>query len=448
MHHAKPLRVEAASVSKLTEKGRGRCVVPASTIRPSKSFDLANAYPGEQVQVLVGQRRNAWLLRVLEPHAGRREAVCSHFGSCGGCTFLNLQYATQLELKWQPIFNRLFSISPNSQYHQPVGSPRELHYRTKLEFTFAPDAAGKTEIGFHWTGRFDRVVDLQTCYLSPAVQSALLRTTREWAKAQGLSAYHPRRHEGELRYLVLRHSSCSTQWLATLVTSPAVQPEQIQDWVERVSALGPVGLIWARQESSAGAVKPDSEELVFGQPKIEEYLGDLRFEVGWRSFYQANPLAYRLLLDQAREWGGLTAGKRLIDLFCGVGTVGLYLQNGLDGLRLTGVEEVEPAVLDARSAASANGKTADFHCSLAQDWSDFDCDLLVLDPPRSGCHPKLIQSLVETGPQKILYISCNPEAFARELSVLSSSYQMTQVQAFDFFPQTRHIELLAELVRK
>lgn len=428
-------------------------------------LDLPLVYPGETVEVLVGQRKNAWLWKVVNPTLGRREPVCGHFGSCGGCSLLNLDYPQQLQLKWSPVRQALAMAAPEAHLLAPVPSPQQLHYRTKLEFTFCPSFrpreehrvpaqdAERAEVGFHWSGKFDRVVDVKRCYLARGPQVELLAHTRQWAKDWQLQAWHPRQHRGHLRYLVYRHAASppnldpsSGHWLASLVTSPEVSRQALEDWTERLRPYQPAGLWWATQTSLSPAVFPDAQFLLWGREKIVEQLGQLRFEVGWRSFYQANPNSYLLLLNTVVEW--VSHPQHILDLYCGVGSIGLYLQSHFVQAKLCGVEEVAPAVEDARQAAVANGRVAQFYCSPAQDWEDLQTDLLVLDPPRSGCHPKMVEKVSERGPSQLIYISCNPQAFLREWSTLKQNYRLVKAQAFDFFPQTRHLELLAYLVRR
>lgn len=429
----KPLRLETHKVVRWTEKGLGRTV-------GGKSVDLFGVYPGEELEVLVGQRGNAWPSRVLVPSPDRREPICPHFGSCGGCTLQSLDYTAQLALKTANLNRKLLELDPEMELLAPVPSPDVYHYRSKVEFSFQ-----KTDVGFHWRGRFDHVVNVERCFLAPQPHAEILRRTREWAREHGLVGHNPRTHEGPLRYMIFRRAS-GGDWLAVLIVSPEVTRERAMDWAHRLQDLQPRALVWATQTSIAGAVKPDSQELLYGEPYLRETLGHLNFRLSWQSFFQSNPRAYLKLLETAREWANLKSGDSLLDLFCGIGTIGLFLQP--EGGKLTGVESVPEAIVDAHQAAELNGRVGDFHCAQAQDWTDLNTDLLVLDPPRSGCHPKLIERLLTEGPQRILYISCNPNLWIKEAQALAPHYRIVKAQPFDFFPHTRHVELLALLERR
>lgn len=395
---------------------------------------LFGTLPQDTVDVLVAKRRKGthpgWTSRVLAPAAARVEPRCPHFAACGGCTLQHVSYSTQLKLKAAPVEQGLAAAGCLIEPGCPAPAP--FYYRSKVELSFDPSG----RLGFNRRRRFDQVVDVQECFLAPPGNRAILAAVRRWA--HGRPGWNPRTHTGHLRYFVLRRSSATAEWLAVLVTAPGEPPAEL---AAELSALDATGVLWVEQTSVAGAIVPEREHLLAGRGQIVEKLGELEFHLSWRSFFQSNPPAYRKLLDTARAWLGPT--RRLLDLYCGIGTIGLYLAPH----QLVGVEAVEPAVEDARRNAERNGRTAEFICAPAESWTNFDCDVLVLDPPRSGCHPKVLQRVEAEGPATVLYISCNPERLLTELNALPS-YRPVRAQVFDFFPQTRHIECLTLLVRR
>ena len=437
--HRKPLRLETLRVVSWTERGLGRTAATSQR----RALDLFGVYPGEELEVLVGSRGNAWPFQLLSPSPQRREPVCPHFGSCGGCSLQSLDYTAQLTLKTASLLKRLAGLAPDCVILPPEPSPVVHHYRNKVEFSFQ-----HSSLGFHWRGRYDHVVAVDRCFLTPAPHVELLRRTREWAERLGSTGgpgWNPRTQSGILRYLIFRRAT-SGDWLAVLIGSPELTRSAALEWADALADLGPRTLVWGTQASTACAVKPDFQEVLVGEPFLRESLGALQFRLSWQSFFQSNHAAYLRLLKRAREWCDLPPGADLLDLFCGIGTIGLYLQP--EGGRLTGVESVPEAIEDARQAAALNGRQGQFHCSLAQDWPALDCDLLILDPPRSGCHPKLIERLIQSGPGRILCVSCNPHLWLKELEQLQASYRLLKAQPFDFFPHTRHVELLALLQRR
>ncbi|MCA9779476.1 MAG: 23S rRNA (uracil(1939)-C(5))-methyltransferase RlmD, partial [Candidatus Eremiobacteraeota bacterium] len=385
---------------------------------------------------------------VLEPSELRREAPCRHFGVCGGCTMQQMAEATALELKVRPHYEMLRTRFPEAVIKPPVSSPTAFSYRTKVELTFLNQRNGESSLGFHRRGRFDRGVDVGRCWLTPLPPS-LLDNLREWRDKYDLRGWDPRANDGDLRYLVYRHASRIEQNLAALVVNgeTAFDQEVVDELVSRLKQCGVSGAYWVAQSSVAGAVVPDEVRHLYGDRVLQEQLGKLQFELGWNSFFQVNPPAYERLLETMRAWRETPAGGRVLDLFCGVGSIGLSLYQ--PGDELLGVELVEQAVIDARENARRNEIEARFEHRTAESVLKFETDLLILDPPRSGCHPSLLAMLEKNAPaEEMFYVSCNPHRLAEELDQLQIRYRLVRAQAFDFFPQTHHAELLLHFKRR
>lgn len=433
----RPLPSEILHFDSWTSRGEGEATRAGGSL--ARAFAAA---PGDAARCLVGGRkkgaREAWLQEVLQPGPGRVEPRCPHFGVCGGCTLQHLAPEAQLELKSRPVLAMLREAAGDFEALPSRPAPSPWYYRGKVELSFVGPA-----LGFNRRGRFDRVVDVRECFIGPAGNRAILEAARSWARRSGLPGWNPRTQEGVLRYLVLRRSHATGQWLAALVTAEPPAGWPVEELADELQALGATGVIHAVHTSPAGAVRVDRSEVLRGQDRIVERLGALEFDLSWRSFFQSNPPAFARMLEEAREWTGVPPGDRVLDLFCGVGTVGLSL-----GGRLVGVEAVPEAIEDARRNAARAGVEAEFHVGNSEDWPELACDLLVLDPPRSGCHPKLIRRLPTEGPDRILYVSCNPARLADELGVLQEAYALRRVRLYDFFPQTPHVEALCLLERR
>ncbi len=429
---------------------KGRFWIPT----PQGRLLFFGGLPGEKVTVRRGRpgRRGLEqgdLLRVDEPSPLRRSAICSHYGVCGGCTLAHLEPEQALVLKAGPHYRQLRELCPEIELHPPVPSPASYSYRTKVELSFLETPVSPVSLGFHRRGRFDRLVDVHRCWLTP-MDPELPDAVRAWARRWGLRGWNPRTHRGDLRYLIYRQSATDGRSLAVLVyaTARPLSPEERADLERCLAAHGVDGAYLVGQSSVAGAVVPETQEHLFGETHLYETLGELRFRLDWRSFFQTNPPAYRLLLDQMKAWRYSPEGAHILDLFCGIGSIGLYLQSPAD--RLRGIETVEEAVVDARRNAELNGRVARFEvCSAEEALDRLDCDLLILDPPRSGCHPKLLEALpTGTTASELFYVSCNPERLQVELPELLGSYRVVQARAFDFFPQTHHLEILLHLQRR
>ncbi|MFN8606661.1 MAG: 23S rRNA (uracil(1939)-C(5))-methyltransferase RlmD [Vulcanimicrobiota bacterium] len=419
----------------ITSKGLSRLHIES---HPRQGLELFGALPEESLMVQLGSRRNVWMQEVLQPNPRRREPRCPHYGPCGGCTLQHLEQASQLSLKSQRIYGML---PAGVELLPPLASPQPFHYRTKVEFSFA-----RHDLGFHRRGCFDRAVNVERCWIAPPAHHSVLNATRQWQAAHQLSGWDARSQQGDLRYLLVRQANNAdlepAEWLALLVTRAGLDSAVVEDWAARQPESG--GLLWVEQTSTAGAIVAEREHLLRGPERIQQKLGELTFRLGWRSFFQSNPPAYRLLLDQLRGW--LAEPASLLDLYCGIGSIGLYVAP--PGCRLVGVENVAPAIEDARRCAQELGRSVEFHVRAAEDWEDWDgFEAAIVDPPRGGCHPRLVQRLVERGPREVFYVSCNPERFVAELAQLKSAYRLEKAVACDFFPQTAHVELLGWLRR-
>ena len=379
------------------KKGRFWLPLPNS----EKKLLFYGGVPGEEVVVRRGKRgrrgEQGDLLRVTSPSMDRRFPVCRHFGVCGGCTLQHLPEAIALRVKSQPHYELLGQLAPQARLLPPISSPGSFCYRTKVELTFLRDHSGQTTLGFHRRGRFDRGVDLGKCWLSP-MSPRLPAGLRAWMSRHGLRGWHPRTNDGDLRYLLYRHASRGNQDLAALVINSdlSLTETAVRELKECLQECGVGGALLISQSSVAGAVVADETEALYGEQLLVESLGKLTFELGWNSFFQVNPRAYERLLAAMREWREAPVGSRILDLFCGVGSIGMSLYQ--EGDDLLGVELVEQAVIDARRNASRNNIPARFEQRSAEDWDRFETDLLVLDPPRSGCHPKLVKLLREKAP--------------------------------------------------
>ena len=359
-----------------------------------------------------------------------------------------LDEESALLLKTQCHYDMLRAAFPEAVYEPPVASPLPFRYRTKVELTFMSSRGGEETLGFHRRGRFDRGVDIVRCWLTP-LSTELVSALRSWRDRHNLKGWDPRANSGDLRYFVYRHASCSDQDLGALVVNAdsVISDETLADLRRSLQASGLSGAVLVKQTSVAGAVVPDNVEPLFGELTLKDKVGELDFELGWNSFFQVNPRAYARLLQAMRRWRLSPAGEKVLDLFCGVGSIGLSLYQ--PGDELLGIESVEQAVVDARANARRNRIEATFEHRTAESVLNFDTDLLILDPPRSGCHPSLLKKLREKRPaEELFYVSCNPHRLKEELEDLRVGYRLLRAQAFDFFPQTHHVEMLLQFVRR
>jgi tRNA (uracil-5-)-methyltransferase len=358
------------------------------------------------------------------------QPVCPYFGTCGGCALQDVEYARQVQVKQAALRDLL------KRDLVLVPSPQPYGYRYKMEFV-----AAFGRLGFRLMGNYRQVVDLRECHLVQPRVSALLEDLHGWMRDYNIEGYDYMRHQGDLRYVVTRHAFSSDALLVNLVTGSTetrIEPllEKLAKKVESVA--------WVVNSSITDAAYGQVQRIL-GQPEIRQQVGRFHFLLGPQTFFQNN-----LLLVEAmfQEIAAHVSG-RVMDLFCGVGSIGVFCSDKAS--RIDGVETMPESIDLARRNAALNGVSQAFY--TATDSSDYLTtydgpvpDTVVVDPPRCGLAPRLIRKLLRMGPGRIVYVSCNPEAFAQDLPQFPN-YALSSLKAFDMFPQTPHVELVAVLDR-
>jgi len=353
--------------------------------------------------------------------------VCKHFGDCGGCSFQDRPYAEELREKGRNLKALL------GREVEVVASPRELGYRTRMDYVFA---WGK--LGLRKRGDPRGVLDLEECHLPDPEAFACILRVKEALHRLRIESYSYLRHKGYLRYVTLRCAPVSGQRLLVFLTNgddPALDPllQEARSWAD--------GVAWAistrRADVSAGEVIETA-----GRTWIEEEVGNLRLRFGATSFFQANPWQTARLYEHV----GARARGRTVDLFCGVG--GLALSAAAGAEEVTGLDSNEEAIAHARANARCNGiEKVRFESGDARGFLDgLTCDTLILDPPRGGCGYRNLPKIVRAAPSRVIYVSCNPKLFATERAWFRD-YDLTDLRAFDLFPRTPHVELVATFDR-
>lgn len=429
---------------------------------------IPGALPGERVLAVPVQRRRQYdrmrLIRVLSPSPDRRPPLCPHTTVCGGCVLQVLDYPAQLAAKAAQVRDCLARIGritvPESG--PPVPSPGTTAYRNKMEYTFSTrgwQADGPpTEpfpspaLGLHVPGRFDAVFDLDHCVLPSAASLAALDAVRVFARKHALEAWRSDGDTGLLRHLVVREGTHTGEILIGLVArhDAPVFSELAPLLVERVPGL--VGIVLVVNNTLASVARGDTERILHGRSFLREKLSGIEFTLSVQSFFQTNTRGAEALVDVVREEVADRRGGRLLDLYCGAGTMGLALAGSFS--EVLGVEHVSSAVADARANAARNGITnTRFLEAPVEAWLEgktpddvepptkpLDSGVLV-DPPRSGLHPRAVRGLLALAPPWILHVSCNPSTLARDAALLvDGGYRPVRLRIVDMFPHTAHVE--------
>jgi 23S rRNA (uracil1939-C5)-methyltransferase len=414
--------------------------------------------PGDTVRARVTkvQRRHAEALatEVLKSGPQRVEAPCQHYPACGGCRFQDLAYDAQAAAKEAQVADALRRIGGIAEPPLEPILPAEdiFHYRNKLEYSFTQLADGPT-LGFHKTGRWDEVLEIEKCWLTTDLGNAIRNTVREWARGDRLVAYDQSEHTGYLRHLVVREGRNTGQVLVVLVTG-AGEKFDTGGFVDMLRQFPEVRSIhWSVNESSAEVTNLPTK-LLWGEDAIEEELCGLRFRVRPNAFLQTNTRMAEKLYGLAREFAALTGGETVYDLYCGIGTIGLTLAR--DALTVWGIEVSEESVACALENAELNGigNVAFFAGNVGQSLEDLhersgDPDVVVVDPPRAGLAGKALKRLGEVGAPRIVYVSCNPTTLAGDAKRLRNDYgyELVRARPVDMFPHTPHVETVAQLKR-
>ena len=449
---------------------------PAGDGRGGYVVFVAGAVPGDRVRARVVKRKKAFaearLLEVLEPSPLRTAPRCEYFGACGGCKWQHVRYEAQLEMKRQAVADALahaggfdleglgVEVRPTLGADRDEGSGGVYFYRNKMEFSFSAGrwltdweiASGEAHdrdfaLGLHVPGRFDRVLDLRACYLQSDWSRRLVNGVRAFARQHGWKPWDTRRQRGYLRHLVVRTPAYTEERMVNLVTSreDAERMAAFADWL-RAEFPETTTLVNTVNSGPAQTAFGEKAVTVFGPGVVHDRLGRYVFEVAPNAFFQTNTRQAERLYDVAAAFAEFRPGDLVYDLYCGAGTIALYVSEHVR--RVVGVELVEEAVQNARANAAANGVA---NCTfVAGDMLKLFTpafveehgrpDVLIVDPPRAGMHPKVVEEIARLRPERLVYVSCNPQTQARDLALLGDRYRITAVQPVDLFPHTHHVE--------
>ncbi len=413
---------------------------------------VRGAVPGDRVRARIGKSKRSWaeaeLVALLEPSPERVEPLAPH----PGAPWQVLPYERQLEEKEFQVRDALSRIGgfEDPPVEPIIPAEQLLRYRNKLEYSFGMDENGELVLGFHRAGRFDLIDDVEDDILASERINEVREAVKAWCREEGLTAWDRETGTGVLRNLVVREGRRSGQVQARIVTSPGAEFRV----VELAAATPADSFLWTRAEGVAETTRGGDTQVLKGSPVLEEELSGLHFRISPDAFFQTNTEMAERLYREAAELAALSGREKVLDLFCGIGTIALVL--ALDAGEVWGVELVEEAVRDAIENAKLNGiDNTKFFAGdvrlvmrelLEQSGSP---DVIVVDPPRAGLSQKVVRRIIEAEAQRIVYVSCNPTTLAPNARQLvdDGGYTLKTVRPVDMFPQTPHIECVALLER-
>ena len=420
---------------------------------------VKNALEGQVVRFSINKKRRdkveGRLLEVIEPSPLEQPAACKHFGICGGCRYQNLSYEQQLDLKKRQVEELIEKNGLSFDIENIYGSPITEGYRNKMEFTFGDEEKdGPLALGMHKKNSFYDIVTLDDCRIVDPDFNVLLQAILKYFKEKGETYFHKIRHEGFLRHLVMRRSVKTGDILINLVTTTQSQLDE-SEFVNMILAQKidgkVVGILHTLNDNLADVVQSDETKTLYGQDYFYEYLYNMRFKISPFSFFQTNTLGAEVLYDKVREYVGETKDKLVYDLYTGTGTIAQMLAPVAS--KVVGVEIVEEAVEAAKKNAVDNhldncefiaGDVLKVVDNLTQK-----PDILVLDPPRDGIHPKALRKIINFNVDEMVYVSCKPTSLMRDLLVFrEAGYEVKRACLVDMFPGTVHVETVVLLGRK
>ncbi|GAC44099.1 methyltransferase [Paenibacillus popilliae ATCC 14706] len=434
---------------------------------------VSGALPGEQVRALVLKVKKQYgYAKVLErlidsPYRVELEHPANAYG---GCQLQHLDYGEQLRWKRQHVVDVLERIGKFEVEHgaetrvsdgQPpikvlpvIGMEYPWRYRNKSQMPIGTDPQTGELIGGYFAKASHRIIDTDVSLLQHKRNDKAMRAVKRIARKYGIAPYNEETHTGLLRHVIMRVGFRTDEQMITLVTNGEGLPHEAEIVAELVEALPQLTSICLNMNTKrTNVIMGDKTRILWGSEYITDDIGDIAFKISARSFYQVNPVQTEVLYEKAVEYAGLSGQETVIDAYCGIGTISLFLARRAK--RVLGVEIVEEAIADAHRNAELNGITnAEFAVGAAEDvipqWKERGLapDVIVVDPPRKGCDPALLDTMLAMRPERIVYVSCNPSTLARDMRVLADGgYTMVEVQPVDMFPQTAHVEVVIGMQR-
>lgn len=420
---------------------------------------IPGALPGEEVEVKITEVKKNYakgvLIKVITPAAMRVAPRCAIYENCGGCQLQHAAYEAQLVLKRQIVVDAVTRIAkmPDVEIDPTIGDPVGWYYRNKMQFPVGA-TDGRLKIGCYAKGTHN-IIDTEHCYIQHELNNTIVNEVRKILRELHIPAYDEMTGTGVVRHVLGRVGSATKEVMVVLVTATEILPQKEQI----VSALqgaipNLVSIIQNVNGKKTNVILGNKMKTLWGKDTIDDCIGEFRFKISARSFFQVNTKQAHTLYAKAVEYAGLTGAETVIDAYCGTGTVTLFLAKA--AAKVYGIEIVEQAIADAKDNARYNKVdnvefiAADAVKIMPQLYKEgIRPQVVVVDPPRAGCDTKVLETFVAMNPERIIYISCNPASLARDLGILAEhNYVAKKIQPVDMFPQTFHVECVALIERK
>ncbi|MDY7221181.1 23S rRNA (uracil(1939)-C(5))-methyltransferase RlmD [Halalkalibacterium halodurans] len=417
---------------------------------------IPKALPGERLKAKVVKVKKGYgfgrVLNMIEASPDRIEAPCPVFNQCGGCQLQHMSYDAQLRYKQkqvQDVLERIGKITCVT-VRPTIGMNEPWRYRNKAQVPVGEQEGGL--IAGFYQERSHRIIDMDECLIQHEENDKVIRQVKELACELGIRGYDEEKHRGTLRHVVARYGKSTGEIMVVLITRGEELPHK-KTLIERIHTAIPhvKSIVQNVNPKRTNVIFGDKTKVLWGEEYIYDTIGDIKFAISARSFYQVNPEQTKVLYDQALEFANLSGSETVIDAYCGIGTISLFLAQ--QAKHVYGVEIVPEAISDAKRNARLNGfdnvQFAVGEAEKVMPWwyaQGVRADVIVVDPPRKGCDEALLKTILNMKPDRVVYVSCNPATLARDLRILEDGgYETKDVQPVDMFPWTTHVECVAWL---
>ncbi|GEK58650.1 23S rRNA (uracil(1939)-C(5))-methyltransferase RlmD [Marinococcus halophilus] len=419
------------------------------------------ALPGERIQAKVIKTKKGYgfgkLITVLEESSERTEKPCPIYVKCGGCQLQHMTYEAQLHYKHKQVkdaFERIGGLN-EAVVRDTIGMEDPWRYRNKAQVPIGVKEDGRLKAGFYQK-RTHNIIDMDECIIQQKENDGAVQQVKDIASRFGMSAYDEESGRGFLRHVVTRYAPTTGQLMIVVITNGKKIPDE-QAFIEAVrnEVKDTASIVQNVNTKRTNVIFGEKTKTLWGEDYIYDHIGGVKFAISARSFYQVNPVQTKTLYDKALEYADLRGHETVIDAYCGIGTISLFLAE--KARQVYGVEVVPQAVSDAKRNAQLNHfDNVTFAAGKAEEvmpwWvkaNDLRPDVVVVDPPRKGCDEQLLDTMLEVAPERIVYVSCNPATLARDLKhLVEGGYEVVEAQPVDMFPQTTHVEVATKLVKK
>jgi 23S rRNA (uracil1939-C5)-methyltransferase len=421
---------------------------------------VPHALPGDRIKVKIVKVKSSYaygkLIDIISPSENRVNPMCPMHVKCGGCQLQHLAYPEQLKLKKQKVIDNLERIGKleNIVVHDAIGMSQPERYRNKAQFPVGTDEATKQiQVGFY-APKSHRIIETDTCYIQHKINDKIITQLKLWMKDNSVASYDENTGKGLVRHIFTRVGFKTGEIMVVLVTNGTHIPnkEQFIDMIRSTSA-DVKSIIQNINTKATNVILGQENRILWGSDSIIDYIGDVKFNISPMSFYQVNPVQTEVLYNKALEYAGLKGTETVFDLYCGIGTISLFLAK--KAKKVVGVEIVPEAIEDAKQNAKINNiDNVEFYVGAAEEIiprlykQGYKADVVVVDPPRKGCDEVLLDAIAKMQVEKIVYVSCNPSTLARDLRFLEDrGYKAIEVQPVDMFPHTSHVECIVQIKR-